>query len=96
MAPKTRIQVELLALGVAAALTAALSTGTENASKRLNSEYLTAIEARAESALYLDALPERARLHRGAGRWQVTDGQATVWLDARTGELLEMDFAPMR
>jgi hypothetical protein len=96
MAPKRRIQVELLALAFAAAVTAVSSTGAEYTSKRLNSEHLTAIEALAESALYLDALPERARLHRGAGRWQVTDGQATVWLDARTGELLEMDFAPTR
>ena len=96
MAPKTRIQVDLLALGVAAALTVAWSPGWEHASKRRNSEYLTAVEARAESALYLDARPERSRLHRSTGRWQVTDGQATVWLDARTGELLEMDFVPSR
>jgi hypothetical protein len=91
MAFMKRIQIELLALGFAAA-TMALFADHGARSKPIDSRWLTDRQARAESALYLDAPPTHARLDRAAGRWAVTDGSTTAWLDARSGELLEVEL----
>jgi hypothetical protein len=94
MASAKRIKTELLALGFAAA-TMALSADMEPSPKKPNhSGKLTEAQARAESATYLDAPPTRARFDRATDRWQVTDGRDTAWLDARSGELLEVELSP--
>ena len=87
-----RIKVDLLALGFAAAVMAlAMPIETRNAK---DSNPLTVAQIRAESALYLDGPVRKARFHRATERWSVTDGQTTAWLDARTGELLEVELQP--
>lgn len=47
--------------------------------------------ARAEAAMYLTEAPARAELQ--SARWAVSDGHDTAWLDAKTGELVEIEFA---
>jgi hypothetical protein len=91
MASMKRIRTELLALGFAAATTALLAerTPVEN---RLDSQRLDETQARAQSALYLEGAATHARLDRTRGRWAVTDGRDTAWLDARSGELLEIEL----
>jgi hypothetical protein len=95
MAFRKRLETDLLALGIAAAVTALLTLPTERPNPR-DSNHLSAAQARAESAAYLDGPASEARLHRAAGRWAVTDGRTTAWLDARTGELVELSFAAPR
>ena len=90
-----RIKVDLLALGLAAAVTA-LFADRADAEKPRDSKMMTSVQACAESALYLDGPVTDARLHRAAERWAVTDGRTTAWLDARTGELVEVDVHPAR
>ena len=90
-----RIKTDLLALGLAVA-TMTLFAGRADPQNNMNSKRLTLAQARAESALYLDGPALDARLHRAAGRWSVTDGRTTAWLDARTGELLEVELRPSR
>jgi hypothetical protein len=90
-----RIKVELLALGFAAALTALLTVPIEPPNIG-DSKALTVVQICAESAIYLDGPVKDARFHRATGRWAVTDGHTTAWLDARTGELLEVELRPAR
>lgn len=52
---------------------------------------LTETRARDEAATYLTATPAQAELQ--SARWKVSDGRETAWIDARTGELLEIEFA---
>jgi hypothetical protein len=47
--------------------------------------------AREEAAVYLGAAPARAELR--AAQWEVSDGHDTAWIDARTGDLVEIEFA---
>jgi hypothetical protein len=49
-------------------------------------------QARCHAADYLSAAPQQAE--RRGERWSVTDGRDTAWLDARTGELVEIEFSP--
>ncbi|MCX4241151.1 hypothetical protein [Paraliomyxa miuraensis] len=88
-----RIQVELLAVGFALG---AMALFADHASplKSNDSMWLTEAQARGESMLYLDGPVEDARFDRVTGRWRVTDGQDTAWLDARSGELLEVELDP--
>lgn len=95
MAFRKRLQTDLVALGLAAAATALLAMPTERQDPR-DSSRLSAAQARAESAAFLDGPASEARLHRAAGRWAVTDGHTTAWLDARTGELVELSFEAPR
>lgn len=95
MAFMKRIQVELLAMGFAFGAMA-LFAGHNPAPDRSDSKHISERQARAESAAYLDAQPTQAHLHRDSRRWQVTDGHTTAWLDARSGELLEVEFAGAR
>ncbi|MEM9462476.1 MAG: hypothetical protein AAGF11_50475 [Myxococcota bacterium] len=88
-----RIKIELWSLGVAAAVMALLA-GSQPGHESLNSRYLSADRARAEVAGYLEAEPRYAHLNTAAHRWSVSDGQSVAWLDARSGELLEVEFAP--
>jgi hypothetical protein len=93
MASMKRIQIELLALGFATA-TMALFAERMTPSNPMDSSCLTDLQARAESTLYLDAPPTHAHLDHATGRWAVTDGHTTAWLDARSGELLEVELEP--
>lgn len=90
-----RIKTDLLALGIAAAVTALVvdRADPENASEF---KRMTRSEACAESALYLDGPVTDVRFHRAADRWSATDGRTTAWLDARTGELLEVELHAVR
>lgn len=90
-----RIKTDLVAIGVALA-TLALFADHAEPKNIMDSRLLSRAQARAESAAYLDGPPAEARLHRAATRWAVTDGHTTAWLDARTGELLELSFAAPR
>ena len=90
-----RLKTDLLALGIAAAVTA-LCANRADPENPSDSKRMTQRQARAESALYLDGPVSEARFHRAAERWSVTDGRTTAWLDARTGELLEVELHPAR
>lgn len=95
MASMKRIRTELLALGFAAAVTALLADRAP-AEDRIDSNMLNETQACVEAALYLDEPARLARLDRARGQWVVTDGRATAWLDARSGELVEIELAPSR
>ena len=95
MASMKRIKTDLLALGLAAAVTA-LCADHASVEESIDSKVLTCAQARAASAPYLDDSASDARLHRTAQRWAVTDGHTTAWLDAHTGELVELSFAAPR
>ncbi|MBC8069853.1 MAG: hypothetical protein IAG13_16060 [Deltaproteobacteria bacterium] len=84
----TPLRPDLLALVFAAVSTAAVawSSGAMQADATL-----TEACARNEAATYLTSQPRRAELH--AQQWQVSDGHDTAWIDARTGQLLEIEFA---
>ena len=89
-----RIKIDLLAFSFAAAVMAlAMPIETRNAT---DSKPLSASQIRAESALYLDGPVRKVRFHRATERWSVTDGHTTAWLDARTGELLEVELRSAR
>jgi hypothetical protein len=47
--------------------------------------------AKSEAATYLTSQPQHAELE--ASQWKVSDGKETAWIDARTGELVEIEFA---
>lgn len=91
MTPMKRAKIELWSLGVAAAVTA-LFAGSMSEHYSSNSEYLSSNQARVEAASYLDEAPQNAQLDRTTHRWSVSDGQSTAWLDARSGELLAVEF----
>lgn len=90
-----RIKTDLVAIGLALATLALFADPADSKNIR-NSRLLSQAQARVESAAYLDGPPADARLHRAATRWAVTDGHTTAWLDARTGELVELSFAAPR
>ena len=84
-----RAKIELWSVGFALAMTA-LAWPTTSSLKTAAS--LSVAQARAEAANYLDHAPRFARLDVRAGCWRVSDGHDTARLDARTGELLEIEF----
>lgn len=90
-----RCKIELLSLGFAAAILA-LFADRAPVSPASNSRELSSREAMAESTHYLEGTPSASRYHRSVTRWSVTDGESTAWLDARTGELVEVEFAAPR
>lgn len=47
--------------------------------------------AKVEAAAYLSSAPRTAELV--AEQWVVTDGDETAWIDARSGALVEIEFA---
>jgi hypothetical protein len=51
---------------------------------------LDEVAAKSEAATYLSSTPTDAE--RVAGRWAVSDGADRAWLDAQTGELVEIEF----
>lgn len=106
-----RIQVELLALGFAFGTMALFADHAppsdrgaprgadgvaDHGANRMDSMCVSEPKARAESALYLDGPVTQAHLDRDHARWQITDGRTTAWLDARSGELLEVELRPSR
>jgi len=90
-----RIKTDLVAVGFAAAVMALFWARTDQPNS-MDSKVLSVAQARACSADFLDGPASDARLHRAAGRWAVTDGHTTAWLDARTGELVELSFRAPR
>jgi len=80
-----RISIGAVVLVFAASITSLFSAGAEGP------KGLDDATARAEAASYLSATPRTAE--QVAERWVVTDGADTAWLDTRTGELVEIEFA---
>lgn len=95
MSSMKRIKTDLVAIGIAVAALMLFAERAEPQNIR-DSKLLSQAQARAESAVYLEGPPADARLHRAATRWAVTDGHTTAWLDARTGELVELSFTAPR
>jgi hypothetical protein len=93
MTHRKRLKIELWSLGFATAVTA-LFAGPVPDQKYPDSQCLSAKRARGEAADYLEAPPIRARFDQVSRRWSVSDGQTTAWLDARSGELIEVEFSP--
>jgi type IV secretory pathway TrbL component len=87
MAYMKRMLTDALALGLAALVTWSLAATPSDA-------VLDEASARTEAAAYLSAAPRDAE--RVEDRWVVTDGDETAWLDARSGELVEIEFAAPR
>jgi hypothetical protein len=85
MARMKRVMTDLLALGFAAVVTWSLASMPSDTT-------LDEATARTEAAAYLSAAPRDAK--QVEGRWVVTDGDETAWLDAKSGELVEIEFAP--
>jgi hypothetical protein len=86
MASMKRLRRDLTAALLAAVCTLGIATVSP-----VETPELSATQARAEGARYLDAAPKDARLR--ADRWQVSDGHDTAWLDAKSGDLVEIEFA---
>lgn len=84
MARMKRGMIDLFALGFAAVVTWALPSAPATST-------LDESSARIEAAAYLSAAPREA--NRIDGQWVVTDGDETAWLDAASGELVEIEFA---
>lgn len=85
MARMKRGMADLLALGFAAVATWSLvSMPTDRG--------LDEAAAKTEASAYLSAAPRDAQ--RVADQWVVTDGDETAWLDAKSGELVEIEFSP--
>lgn len=95
MAFMKRCKIELLSAGLALAVLALFAERAPQLSLR-DSEQLSAEQAIAESALYLDGDVCSARFHRDVGRWQVSDGEDVAWLDGHTGELVELELGSAR
>ena len=88
MSVMTPMRPDLLALVFAAVATTA-AVWAEDGMRR--EATLTETRARDEAATYLVSQPRHAELQ--AQTWQVTDGQDTAWIDAHTGQLIEIEFA---
>jgi hypothetical protein len=84
MASMKRVMTDLIALGFAAVVTWSLAGAQSDST-------LDETSARTEAAAYLSAAPRDAK--RVDDQWIVTDGDETAWLDARSGELVEIEFA---
>lgn len=80
---------DLAAIAIAGLLTVPLTTGASEPSTSLGES-----RAMGEAAAYLSSAPQRAELVDA--QWMVTDGSDTAWLDAQTGELVEIEFAAAR
>lgn len=77
---------DVAAIAVAGLLTVPLTTDAATSTSKLSES-----GAMLEAASYLSAAPQHAELV--AAQWVVSDGADTAWLDARTGELVEIEFA---
>ena len=95
MAFMKRIKIDLWSLGIAAAVVA-LFAGRESEHEYRRSSDLTAERARVEAAHYLEGPSKTAYFDRTTRRWSVSDGRSTAWLDARSGQLLEVEFGASR
>ena len=82
-----RAQLAALAIGALGAL--AVATWSEPAPAIED-----ATDAMAAAAPFLEQAPAAAR--RAGERWEVRAGQERAWIDARTGELVEVSFPPSR
>ncbi|MCH9682429.1 MAG: hypothetical protein K0V04_13410 [Deltaproteobacteria bacterium] len=91
MAFMKRCQIELMALGVATA-GVALFAGPTTRATGPNSPELTASQAGAEAASYLEHTPQSAQWDRDSQRWSVTDAHDTAWIDGQSGELVAIEF----
>ena len=78
-----RLSVDLVALAIACTSLVALAAQSRTA--------LDEGAAKSEAESYLASSPQHAALV--GERWAVSDGDDTAWLDARTGELVEIEFA---
>jgi hypothetical protein len=86
-----RLQRDLVALGIAACGTIALFALSSSTPRVACDGALSAAEAKREAAGYLAEPPRDAQRH--GRRWIVTDGHETAWLDAHTGDLVEIEFS---
>jgi hypothetical protein len=82
-----RVLVGAVVLGWAAVVSMALAEAPAPAPAR----GLDEVAARSEAASYLSSTPRDAQ--RVADRWIISDGDETAVLDARTGALVEIEFA---
>lgn len=80
-------RADLLAAALASVVCLAAATWDVGAATRLSED-----DARVEAATYLTAAPTQAALEDA--RWRVSDGRDTAWIDARSGELVEIAFEP--
>lgn len=85
MAFMQRWRIDLVAVAIAAVVTVPLVP--DGGVLRI-----TESTAALEAADYLGDVPQYAELE--GDRWMVSDGEDTAWLDARTGALVEIEFAP--
>lgn len=93
MAFMKRCKIELWSVGFALSVLA-LFAERPSAQQSPDSSAVSAAQALAESALYLDGTAREARYDRTSDRWQVTDGYDVAWLDGATGELVELELRP--
>lgn len=91
MAFLKRLKIELWSVGLALAVVA-LFAERKSENEPFDSSYLSESQIRLEAAHYLEGVPREARADRVRHRWVVSDGESTAWLDARSGELLEVRF----
>jgi hypothetical protein len=80
-----RISIGLAVLVFTGSITALVTAGAEPP-QRLDDD-----QALAEATSYLSSPPMSAEID--AERWVVSNGTEKAWLDARTGELVEIEFA---
>ena len=85
VASMKRISIGAVVLAFAASVSSLVTAGVRGPTS-LDDE-----AARMEAASYLASSPTSAE--KVAERWAVTDGADTAWLDTRTGELVEIEFA---
>ena len=82
---------DLLALGIAAAATA-LVTLVASWDPMPVSAVVPEPLARESAAFYLDATPREAELQ--GSRWRIATADDVAWIDAATGDLVEVEFGP--
>lgn len=93
MAFMKRCKIELWSLGFAMAVTA-LFAERATSNNPSDSCALPTTTVAAESTRYLEGEVQSVRYDEASHRWQVTDGHDVAWLDARTGDLVELELSP--
>lgn len=89
MTSMKRLARDLVALGLAAVATVALGL-VSSASDAVAPPAIPEHVARAEAAFYLGEAAGSADLQDR--HWRVAAGPHTAWIDASTGELVEIEF----
>jgi hypothetical protein len=91
MTSMKRIPRDLVALGLATVATAVLGV-LSRAPDAVAPPAIPEHVARAEAAFYLGETAGSAHLRDR--HWRVAAGPHTAWIDASTGELVEIQFGP--